>query len=215
MKLRGILPFFFLTVLALSPQILSARHIIGGEITYKFLGVFGGSNRYEITMKIYRDCYGGGAGFDDPAKVAIYRGTEDNNAYVTTLNFSNPTVKNLPPIPPPCVSSLPSVCVEEAVYKRTVDLPILTNESYFVVYQRCCRNQTINNLVSPGDIGATYTIAITPEAQKQQNSSPTFKNFPPIIICNNIPLEFDHSATDPDGDLIFYSLCSPLAGGGP
>ena len=214
MNLRGILLFFFQFTLTLAPLSLFGRHIIGGEITYKYLSTTGTSNRYEITMKIYRDCLGGGAGFDNPAIVAIYKGSMTNNSFVTKLLFGNPTTKPLVAVPPPCVSSLPNVCVEEAVYTKIIDLPILDDQSYFIVYQRCCRNQTISNIISPGDIGATYTIELTADAQKLQNSSLTFNNFPPIIICNNIPFEFDHSATDIDGDQIFYSLCSPLDGGG-
>ena len=47
------------------------------------------------------------------------------------------------------------------------------------------------------------------------NSSPEFDNFPPIVICAGQPLEFDHGATDPDGDQLVYEFCSPLLGGGP
>ncbi len=193
-----------------------ARHIIGGEITYKYLSTTpDGKNRYEFTMKIYRDCLGGGAGFDDPAEMAIYRGTYANNTLYEAFKIFGPAIKKLQPIPPPCVTSLPNVCVEEGIYIFQRDLEVLINESYFIVYQRCCRNQTIKNIVTPGDIGATYTVELTSDAQQLKNSSPTFNNFPPIIICNNIPLEFDHSATDPEGDQIFYSFCSPLDGGGP
>jgi hypothetical protein len=43
---------------------------------------------------------------------------------------------------------------------------------------------------------------------------PTFNSFPPIVICAGQPLEYDHSATDPEGDLLLYKFCSPLDGGG-
>ena len=208
-KIKGILSFFILLFLTISPEWLLARHIIGGEITYEFISeVSPGRNRYRFTMKIYRDCFGGGAGFDDPAKMAIYRGTYAVNSLIERFDALEPTIKNLPPIPPPCVSSLPSVCVEEGIYTFERVLDVLQNQSYFIVYQRCCRNQTINNLVAPGDLGATYMIELTPDAQQLKNSSPTFKNFPPIIICKDIPLSFDHSATDKDGDQIFYRFCS-------
>ncbi|MEM7162090.1 MAG: PKD domain-containing protein, partial [Bacteroidota bacterium] len=35
----------------------------------------------------------------------------------------------------------------------------------------------------------------------------------PIGICLNIPLEFDHSASDSDGDDLVYELCTPFQGG--
>jgi gliding motility-associated-like protein len=44
------------------------------------------------------------------------------------------------------------------------------------------------------------------------NSSPRFTNYPPLLLCNNEDLVFDHSATDPDGDQLVYSLVQPAAG---
>ncbi|MBK9338647.1 MAG: gliding motility-associated C-terminal domain-containing protein [Lewinellaceae bacterium] len=206
----------FLFFCCITPATLLARHIIGGEITYRYLSTAAnGDNRYEFTMKIYRDCFGGGAGFDNPAQMAIYRGSYTNNIRVADFQVFSPDITRLIPVPPPCVTQLPNVCVEEGIYVFERTLPVLLNESYFIVYQRCCRNQTIKNIVAPGDIGATYMIELTAAAQQLKNSSPTFNNFPPIIICANIPLTFDHSATDAEGDQIFYSFCSPLEGGGP
>ncbi len=194
---------------------LQARHIIGGEITYEYIGTnAAGHNIYRFTMKVYRDCFGGGAPYDNPAEMAIYRGTQSNNVLQEAFRIFSPVIRRLTPVPPPCVTQLPAVCVEEGIYTFERALPVI-NESYFIVYQRCCRNQTIRNIVNPGDIGATYYVELTPAAQQLRNSSPVFSNFPPIIICANVPLTFDHSATDPDGDFITYSLCAPLQGGGP
>ncbi len=198
----------------LFPLFANAMHIIGGEITYEYLGETATGVRYRFTMKIYRDCNGGGAPFDNQAKIAIYRGTYNNNVLVTNFSTTAPVITRLTPIPPECISSIPNVCVEQGVYTFERVLP-LTNQSYFIVYQRCCRNNTINNIVDPGDVGATYFTELTPEAQVAKNNSPVFKNFPPIIICNNFPLKFDHVATDADGDFLVYSFCTPHAGGGP
>ncbi|MFN0016161.1 MAG: PKD domain-containing protein [Saprospiraceae bacterium] len=198
------------------PAPLFARHIIGGEITYRYLGTNAANeNRYEFTMKIYRDCFGGGAGFDSPGQISIFRGKYTSSLLMTSFQISPQSITRLQPVPPPCVTQLPSVCVEEGIYVFERNLPILLTDSYFIVYQRCCRNQTIKNIVQPGDVGATYMVEITPDAQILKNSSPTFNGFPPIIICGGIPLIYDHSATDPEGDQIFYSFCSPLVGGGP
>ncbi|MEO6038663.1 MAG: PKD domain-containing protein, partial [Saprospiraceae bacterium] len=87
-------------------------------------------------------------------------------------------------------------------------------QSYFVSYQRCCRTEQIVNITTPDQFGATYMAEITPLAQTLHNSSPTFTNYPPTFICNDFPLNFDHSAVDVDGDLLVYSFCTPLTGGG-
>ncbi|MEM1219380.1 MAG: PKD domain-containing protein [Bacteroidota bacterium] len=105
------------------------------------------------------------------------------------------------------------VCVEEGVYQFALTLPI-SPESYHISYQRCCRNNTITNIVFPGDVGATYTMDLTPTAQFVCNNSPVFNEVPPIVICANEPIDFDFSATDPDGDDLVYSFCTPFTGGG-
>jgi gliding motility-associated-like protein len=205
-----------------------AAHIIGGEITYVCLG----NNQYEFTMRIYRDCASSGALFDsDPSSqtvgtVTIYEDGSnvafdlDPGSGVSdgTIDLNTPVITTIPPdVSNPCLIIPDNVCVEEGIYQFTVTLP--NNPlSYHIVYQRCCRNNSISNIILPGDTGATYTIELTPEAQQTSagcvNDSPTFNNFPPIIICANEPINFDHSATDPDGDQLVYKFCSPKAGGG-
>ena len=194
---------------------LQAAHIIGGEITYDCLG---GGN-YRFTMKIYRDCAGGGAEFDS-APAAPFNATltlfEGNNTQpASVFELGTPIVTRIEPtLDNPCLTVPPGICVEEGVYIFDLQLP-LSPDSYHIVYQRCCRNNSITNIVDPGNVGATYTTELTAKAQSLCNDSPTFKNFPPIVICAGEPLNFDFSAVDPDGDELTYSLCSPYQGGGP
>jgi len=195
-----------------SPNV-KAMHIIGGEITYEMLDSAAAGILYRFTMKIYRDCNGGGAPFDTRANIAIYRGTINSNILITNFATDPPSQSGVQAEKPECIAEIPPVCVEQAVYTFERRLPV-SAETYYVVYQRCCRNVTINNVLTPGDIGATYFVEITGVAQKYGNNSPVFKKFPPSIICSNYPLMFDHSAIDKDGDLLVYSFCSPYTGGG-
>lgn len=194
---------------------LYGAHIIGGEMSYVCLG---GGN-YRITMKIYRDCFGQGAEFDGAqggafaATVSVYRG-DNNTPFINFDNIGAPVIRNIQPnLSNPCLQVPPNICVEEGVYTFNVNLPPSTLP-YHISYQRCCRNNTISNLLFPGDVGATYTIEISPEAQLVCNNSPTFTEVPPIAICVGEPIDFDFSAQDADGDQLVYSLCSPLNGGG-
>jgi gliding motility-associated-like protein len=194
------------------PSQLEAAHLIGGEITY----VCNGNNSYTFTMKIYRDCAGGGAEFDGagsapfPATVTIYNG----NTIFDILSLGGPVITDVEAnLSNPCLIVPPSVCVEEGIYTFTLNLPP-SSQSYHIVYQRCCRNNTISNLIDPGSVGATYYVELTPLAQQTCNSSPTFNNQPPIVICSGEPIDFDFSATDPDGDDLEYVFCAPFTGGG-
>lgn len=185
---------------------LEATHIIGGEIYYDCLG----NGQFRITLKLYRDCFLGQAPYDNPATVSVYNssGTLVQNIF---MQFPGSNVLPINALTP-CYQDNAQVCVEEAVYEEIVSLP-LSPGGYTLSYQRCCRNESILNIFDPGDTGSTYTIRIPESAWTDCNSSPRFNNFPPIVLCVDDPLVFDHSATDPDGDQLVYSFCSPFEGG--
>jgi gliding motility-associated-like protein len=184
-----------------------ASHIVGGEMYYDCLG----GNEYRITLKLYRDCLSDGAEFDDPLPITIFDGNNINIGGFTItypgsinldVNFNNN----------PCVTAPSDICVEEAVYTKIVTLPP-SNSGYTLAYQRCCRGPDVTNLVAPEGQGLTLSITIPPDAEAICNSSPRFTNYPPLLLCANEELVFDHSATEPDGDLIVYELCTPNQGG--
>ena len=165
-----------------------------------------------MTLSAYRDCAGGGAAFDDPVTLFIYEATSGNLERTLTINLGTVTDVS-PDLSDPCLLAPPIVCVERTAYNQIVNLPPLPG-GYYVVYQRCCRNNTIINLAIPGSTGSTY-VAFIPDPGTTSNSSPLFNDQPPLIICRDEPLVFDHSATDPDGDLLVYELCTPFEGASP
>jgi gliding motility-associated-like protein len=198
----------------LLPFTATSRHIIGGDFTYQCLGeVQPGIMRYSFKMTIFRDCQAlNAADFDPIAFIGVHTGNLQGSIRIDTIEAPGMMVIDVPADTPACVNQFPDVCVESMTYSFERDLPMI-NESYFITYQRCCRNNTISNLIDPGEIGATYYVEITPLAQLNCNNSAVFNSFPRIVICNNIPILEDQSATDADGDLLVYSFCSPLAGG--
>ena len=145
------------------------RHIIGGSITYECLG--GGD--YEFTLTLYRDCNCTNCAELDPvASIGIYKCPEGNcsgmtqSSYLHRLSITLDEIKAVGAPSYPCLIP-PNVCTQQGVYKFKlseygVNLP-LSDDSYHISYQRCCRNVTINNIIRPQDMGATYTIEITPE----------------------------------------------------
>lgn len=193
-------------LLACLPPAVQGAHLVGGEISYNCVG----DNLYRIRMIIYRDCASNGAPFDNPAILTIYKGNQDF-VYNRYVNINSQ--RRLPVTAPnSCTSLPPFVCVSKAIYIDTVSLPP-TSSGYVISHQRCCRNATIDNIPVPDTYGSTFTVRIPPN-DTACNSSPQFKNDPPVALCRGIPVEQDLSATDPDGDSLAYRLCQAYTGGG-
>jgi gliding motility-associated-like protein len=183
-----------------------ATHIVGGELTYECLG----NDQYRITLNVYRDCFNGVPPFDDPAHVGIF-----DNAFnlidslpIVWQGFDDTLDIYLNN---PCLVRPPNICVHRTFYTGIVTLPPIP-DGYQVAYQRCCRNELIRNIPDPEDVGITIIAEIGNDALAQCNQGAFFNNWPPLAICVNEPIDFDHSATDPDGDSLVYRLCTPLSG---
>jgi len=193
-------------------EALNASHIIGGEINYRCLG----NDQYEITFILFRDCFYGQVPFDDPASIGFFG---SDNELVTEVGdhgqilISPQDIMDVPPtLDNPCIQLPEDLCVQVGTYRDTVELPFREG-GYLLVYQSCCRNRSISNLRLPGATGASFITEIEEKALLECNNSAVFNEWPSTLICVNQPIEFDHSATDADGDSLVYSLCTPLTGG--
>jgi gliding motility-associated-like protein len=192
-------------LVGLTPDV-RASHIVGGEMSYECLG----GDQYLITLKVYRDCYNGLAGYDNPTNIFIWN---SNCQLISTLPVPFPGSDTLDNNPGnPCLIVPPGICVEEAVFTYTVTLPA-NSGGYTMAYVRCCRNNLIQNILDPSNTGGSYIATIPDTSLAECNSSPIYNNFPPTVICVNQPFSFDHSATDADGDSLVYELCAPYIGG--
>src|SRR5688500_2436978 len=183
-------------------QTLSATHIIGGSISYRYLG----SSFYEIRLEVLRDCANGSslAPFDDPASVGMWT---DNGIFIGELliPFTGSDTLSIETTSSSCILTA-SVCVENAIYIDTIGGPAI---GFTVAYQRCCRSEILINLLDPLNTGMTFHTHIDPI---HENSSPVFnKDFPKTIFVNT-PFVYDASAMDIDGDSLSYELVAPFAG---
>ncbi len=200
---KKILSALLLGSLALNA--LYATHIVGGEIRYECIGF----NQYRIHLRVYRDCEHGLPYFDNPAVVGVFYA---DGTIATALSMSLESVDTIPLADNDSCRLAPNgLCVDVGYYQTTVSLPY-KQEGYYFVYQRCCRNEIVNNIVDPLATGGTYAVFMSGIAQQVCNSSPAWSDYPPTVICLGKPLEFDHSATDVEGDDIEYSFCAPWAG---
>lgn len=195
-----------LILIAAAPAALSVRaeHIIGGELYYDHLG----NNLYRITLTLYRDCNGIGAPFDALGNITIFNG---DGSLAQVLNVPYPGSTFVPvELESPCLTLPPDLCIETTSYVTQVTLPP-SAMGYHISYQRCCRQPSIVNIVTPSASGLTCTTQIPPQGN-DVNGSAHFNALPPVALCLNEPLVFDHSATDPDGDELVYSLITPFTG---
>lgn len=181
---------------------------------YKYLG----NNQYRIRLDLYIDCQNGNPSAiqsDATAYIGVFNGQTRNmiGGYPKQVNRQGP--KRVVKTNYNCIVQAPNACVDQYWYEVTFTLPPITG-GYYISFQRCCRNGSINNLVDPGGTGANYWTLI-PDARtlsnKKENNSAVFKELPPNFLCTNTPLKFDHSAIDDDGDSLVYELFRPYTGG--
>jgi gliding motility-associated-like protein len=187
---------------------LMATHIIGGEMYYDHMG----GNDYLLTLDLYRDCSPAnsmGTGFDNQVQIGIFTGT---GQFLFNQNITFPGEQIVPVvISNPCLTAPPNICIATARYQTVLNLPPIA-AGYHISYQRCCRTPAILNLQAAGNQGLTCTAQI-PGIPNSVNSSPRYNDYPPVVLCVGEEMVFDHSANDPDGDVLVYELCNPLLGG--
>lgn len=185
-----------------------ATHILGGVIYYTYLG----DNNYQVTLRLYRDC-----GPDNTQNTAL-----DNIATIGVFNSAGVWVKNalfslpgetLIPVvlDNPCLTVPPSICTRVGTYTGVINLPSGTG-GYTLSYQRCCRSPAVVNILNPNTQGMTCTVRVPDPNITGPNSSPSFDNEPPMVLCLDQTTVLDQLATDADGDSLVYALAAPFNG---
>ena len=90
-KTKRFLRWHFVGVLLFFCLSSNATHIVGGELTYRYVG----NDQYEISLTVYRDCYNGVPPFDNPAYVFVYDAF--NNLY-TIISMVLQSHDTMPPL---------------------------------------------------------------------------------------------------------------------
>ncbi|MFN8355744.1 MAG: gliding motility-associated C-terminal domain-containing protein [Spirosomataceae bacterium] len=192
-----------------------ATHIVGGEIGMLYVPNQPNYN-YVVSLNLYFDGLNGNPAAEDPDVTIFVFSKRDN---IRIGSFSMPMVANMPIRyrNPECVSAggLRTLRMEYS-------LPVYFNPDaftdplgYYMVWERCCRNNVISNIVQPGAAGMTFYLEFPPlkvDGKNNFNSSPQYAEVKGDYICRNSPFQFDFSATDPDGDSLRYSLVTPYNG---
>lgn len=208
---KKILFFFFILLSAIQ---LNATHLLGGIMTYRYIGRTGPNQSkaiYEITITVYRDCLNGQADFDglNTSQPALEMGVYDETlAWDQTVSmFLISRTRVNPPNGGVDCNFSANVCIEEGIYKKQIVVD--ADKGYHFWYQRCCRNAQ-NNLSD--DYGQSYYAYIPPATQNQDNS-PVILGVPAPYVCVGDTVVYSNAATDADGDSLVYSLAQPWTGG--
>ena len=115
---------------------------------------------------------------------------------------------------PACTNS--RLVTNRIVYSTTIDLDpgsFSDPEGYYMVWERCCRNNIVTNIILPDQTGQTFYLefpAIRQNNEEFRNSSPQL--FPPLsdYACVDRLYYVDFRGFDPDGDSLVYRLATPL-----
>ncbi len=137
----------------LAPFVANATHIVGGVLTYEYLG----GSSYRITYKFYRDC----AGVNMPNSVTVNVRKPDGGQFNPNKDFviNGFTSQIVPSFIDTCASGNLSACVEERVF-TTVRNDLPPGMAYHLYVQDGNRNATILNISNPSTYGATYYARI-------------------------------------------------------
>ncbi len=205
----------FLGILMINTQDAFATHLMGGNMTYQYLGLNSGTGLYDyrVTLKIYRLCDPGSSQLPISTPIGAYQddpATPGQKQRVASANLNLISQQAIvPPNAGASCSFAPNVCVEEGIYQTTISVPANTTGYYFIS-DRCCRNNNIANLTNPGATGqAYYAYAPSPTIS---NNSPTFAVPPVPFICANDTASILNQAIDVDGDSLSYAFVTPFAG---
>jgi len=206
-----------------------ATHLLGGEMTYRYLDNKGPTTaplRYEITVTIYNNC--GSLGIASPrasAAVGIYDQATGAQVVLTAVNYANtvslsgqPGIMYIastflsgcisPAVPPGCTISGVSQPYILQRFVGIVNLPS-TTKGYYAIFTDGARNLDITNLSDPGNQALTLYVALAPP--QLPNRSPVFSDIAVAIICANDTTYLLNNAVDADGDRLVYTFGQPYA----
>ncbi len=193
-----------------------ADHIIGGELNMRSVG--GAPGLFRVQMKQYWDRTRNDAGNQDPTvRLLIFR--KKNPILMEILVIKRKETQPFVLGNVVC-SQLRNLDYTEARYYESIQFDPTKYDDpggYYMVWERCCRNEGLTNVVGVGSagVGMVFYLEFPPMMKNGApflNSTPEFKLPNGGYMCINKPFTFDDGAIDADGDQLRYSLVTPLNG---
>jgi gliding motility-associated-like protein len=188
---------------------LFATHIVGGSFSLKWIS----GSSYELTLNVMRDCNPSiTTGFDNEATVGIF--DKKTHQLMRTLHMSLLSKRELDFSKLGCANTVPNACTELGIYKDPITLSAAefnNTDGYYFSYQRCCRNNIIQNIQDPGGAGIAIYMEI-PSPRFIINSTPFFTANPSTYLCVGNLTKYNFGFKDDDNDELRYSMVTPLNG---
>src|SRR4051812_21811068 len=126
-----------------------AGHIAGGELFYEYLGpgTAPNSDKYKITLRLFRECHPAGTAAPLPGEVFI--GVFKNTVpaiLMQTIDVKRTTYQEIQLQKAlTCIINPPEICYQVGTYSFEIDL-VQDSSGYTLSYQTCCRSNSIVNV---------------------------------------------------------------------
>ncbi|MBJ6145090.1 gliding motility-associated C-terminal domain-containing protein [Hymenobacter sp. BT559] len=221
------LPWLLLLLLG-AAQSVQASHLLGGEMTYKYLGADGPAaapHRYEVTTSVYVAChrsvttsfldlfiYDKATGARVVAAPA-HLGSSNASVAGLSVEFTQPSISACTSIAVPagCTITGASQPYQLQKFVGVICLPASSAGYYIVTAPGGGRNADINNLAGGGNASSGYQLSLycTLAPPSIPNSSPVFTGNAVGLICASDTTVVLNNAVDADGDRLEYTFGQP------
>ncbi|MFT4534383.1 MAG: hypothetical protein ACJA1A_001162 [Saprospiraceae bacterium] len=200
--------FIFISVVS-----LQSRHIIGGTVEYTVNSVVGDLVNIDVTFHVYRDATTGGAQFDQSINIGVFGNAGSGFLYdhlVTGItevsDVQNVDFGEL-------IDCVPgSIDIQSAEYSLNLIFNLDEYDNFVIVYQRCCRANSLFNILDPEVTGIALSVELTREGIERIGSVKGFPSVFPVTISPSEEKTFDLSVND--GLTKRYALTHAKTAGG-
>ncbi|MGI4869593.1 MAG: hypothetical protein ACRYFX_00270, partial [Janthinobacterium lividum] len=209
-------------LLAAAAHPAQASHLLGGEMTYRYLDAGGPAAapiRYEVNLSVYVTC--NSSATSALASLLVYDQATGAQVPLTTLNYSGSlsggamrvteasrSACTTPYVPPGCTITGATQPYQLQKFTAVVNLPQST-VGYYVAFATSARNASITNVQGSGSQPLMLYVSLAPPAYT--NHSPVFTGNAVAFICANDTTTILNNAVDADGDRLVYSFGEPYS----
>lgn len=202
----ALLTLFFLMGMGLGNPTY-ATHQVGADLTWACTN--DGCN-YVFTYTFYEDCSPNNNG--NPNAPNLSFDCADNsgpNAIDGNGAWGGGNSTDITPLCPGQMSTCNGGTVPgilQFVWTKTINMCALSScNQYNITWDKCCRSNLITSLTNPTG-NWTHTSSFITAPSNPCNNSPVFDNSPAVYICEGQVGTVSVSATDPDGDILQYTM---------